>query len=242
MRRGLHKPRVKLKMSGGQQGGFKAPVSSDREDTLQLPPWQDQGGRMEGSDSYRNPGVIGFRGGGVHQGLRLGGGSGYGTPNYGAGGFAGGGYGGGVLGAGQAGFGTGISGAGAGGGYGAGSEGGGYQAGGAGGLQAGGFGGPSSRIFTSPGRLVDCPTQLTLIFILWYLYFMTNIKVTNMKKYSREICYWQARLPNRNQISYNEICALWQGQPLKIGTKNINLNSKIEISSEISTIEKHEKC
>ena len=47
----------------------------------------------------------------------------------------------------------------------------------------------------SPGKfsldddtLVDCPTQLTLIFILWYLYFMTDIKVTNMKKYSREIC------------------------------------------------------
>ena len=98
------------------------------------------------------------------------------------------------------------------------------------------------NMFQFGRTLVDCPTQLTLIFILWYLYFMTNIKVTNMKKYSREICYWQARLPNRNQISYNEICALWQGQPLKIGTKNINLNSKIEISSEISTIEKHEKC
>ena len=45
-----------------------------------------------------------------------------------------------------------------------------------------------------PASLVDCPTQLTLIFTLWYLYlsveyFMTNIKVTNMKKYSREICY-----------------------------------------------------
>ena len=40
--------------------------------------------------------------------------------------------------------------------------------------------------------VVDYPThtQLTLIFILWYLYLYlkTNIKVTNMKKYSREIC------------------------------------------------------
>ena len=135
-------------MSGGQQGGFavpdQKPVSSDREDTLQLPPWQDQGGGMEGSDSYRNPGFVGFRGGGVQ---------GYGTPNHGVGGFAGGGYGGGVLGAGQAG----ISGVGVGGGFGAGGgypAGGGFQAGGGGGggLQVGGFGGPSSRIFTSPGR------------------------------------------------------------------------------------------
>ena len=43
-------------------------------------------------------------------------------------------------------------------------------------------------------NVVDCPTQLTLICILWYLYFMTNIKVTNMKKYSREICYVQCAM------------------------------------------------
>ena len=98
--------------------------------------------------------------------------------------------------------------------------------------------------------VVDCPTQLTLIFILWYLYlsvvfhdkyqsykydqsyphymlmwaspqvhnnqllywtdsyfcdfafvscqlyFMKNIKVTNMQKYSREICPQGPQLPN----------------------------------------------
>ena len=164
-------------MSGGQEGGFKAPdqrsASSDREDPLKLPPWQGQGGRMEGSDSFRNSGVVGFRGGGG-QGLELRGssgggfgGAGYGTPNYGVGGFGGGGYGEGVLG-GQPGGGTGMSGPGVGTGHGAGGgfqggvggyqTGGGFQAAGgglkgAGGLQAGGgLGGPSSRIFTSPGR------------------------------------------------------------------------------------------
>ena len=35
------------------------------------------------------------------------------------------------------------------------------------------------KIFLS--MRVDCPTQLTLIFILWYLYLITNVKVTNMK-------------------------------------------------------------
>ena len=39
--------------------------------------------------------------------------------------------------------------------------------------------------------VVNCPTQLTLIFIFCFFVFvscfMTNIKVTNMK--SREICY-----------------------------------------------------
>ena len=47
-----------------------------------------------------------------------------------------------------------------------------------------------------PPYLVDCPTQLTLIFILWYLYLPVvfhdkyqSYKYEREKKYSREICY-----------------------------------------------------
>ena len=51
--------------------------------------------------------------------------------------------------------------------------------------------------------VVDCPTQLTLIFmILIFVFvscFMTNIKSANMKKHSREICYPQPRILNPSQ-------------------------------------------
>ena len=49
--------------------------------------------------------------------------------------------------------------------------------------------------------LVDCPTQLTLIFMILIfvfvscqLCFMTNIKSENMKKHSREICQYPSAL------------------------------------------------
>ena len=47
---------------------------------------------------------------------------------------------------------------------------------------------PCPRVHCVSLVLVDCPAQLTPIFILWYLYFMTNIKLANMKKYTGEIC------------------------------------------------------
>ena len=57
---------------------------------------------------------------------------------------------------------------------------------------------PYNEIQTANSSLVDCPTQLIL-----YLYFMTNVKVRNMKKYSREICYL---LPQVWQISGVALC------------------------------------
>ena len=47
------------------------------------------------------------------------------------------------------------------------------------------------------GGVVDCPTQLTLTFIFWYLYlsisyFITNIKVTNLKEIQQENPLWVA--------------------------------------------------
>ena len=138
-----------------RQGGLEAPdqkyISPDRKDNLNLPPWHSEGGGMEGSNSFRNPGVVGFRGGGgVHQGLGvrgggLGGTSGYRAPS-GIGGYGGGGFQGGQVGIYGAGVGPGAGG----GGYQGEGGGGGFQAGA--GFQTGGFGDPSSRIFTSPGR------------------------------------------------------------------------------------------
>ena len=51
---------------------------------------------------------------------------------------------------------------------------------------------------------VDCPTQLTLISFLWYLYFMTNIKVTNMKNTAGKSA--GARL--RKTLGYEGFCSV----------------------------------
>ena len=55
---------------------------------------------------------------------------------------------------------------------------------------------PRKMFCIVPPYLVDCPTQLTLIFILWYLYLPVvfhdkyqSYKYEREKKYSREICY-----------------------------------------------------
>ena len=62
-------------------------------------------------------------------------------------------------------------------------------------------------------NVVDCPTQLTLICILWYLYFMTNIKVTNMKKYSREICWGQGGWGDLGQLPEDWVARNWRNSP-----------------------------
>ena len=54
-----------------------------------------------------------------------------------------------------------------------------------------------------------------LVFVFVSLYFMTNIKVINMNKYSREICYPPTKtdlhllsIENQNLCHYNTFCGL----------------------------------
>ena len=63
--------------------------------------------------------------------------------------------------------------------------------------------------FTYAIPLVDCPTQLTLIFMILIfvsviLCFMTNIKSANMTKHSREICYTQP-YPLNPKVSLSKV-------------------------------------
>ena len=61
-------------------------------------------------------------------------------------------------------------------------------------------------------HIVGCPTSPTLIFILWYLHFMTN--VTNMKEYSREICYTSLILTKYQTVSALHWLSATKYQPL----------------------------